>query len=71
MNKDETLQYVAQLQELRDRFDTDTYFLQLPIEHCRINFCNGIDRAVEAVMAVYSELVLAEIQNKKESDHGN
>lgn len=71
MNKDETLQFVQDLQELRNDIENCMYFSVLPVDHIRINFSEGIDRAVEAVMAVYCELVLVEIQNRKESDHGN
>ena len=65
MNKAAILKYVTELQKLRDRFDTDTYFSTLPIDHCRVNFHEGMDRAVEAVMAVYAEQVLDEIQDRK------
>lgn len=69
MNKNNMLCYVTQLQELRERFDNETYFLQRPIDHCRVNFGVAIDRALEAVMQVYSDLVLEEIQNRKEASH--
>lgn len=65
MNKAVILQYVTELQELRDRFDADTYFSTLQIDHCRVNFHEGMDRAVEAVMAVYAEIVLDEIIGRK------
>lgn len=65
MDKAIILQYVTELQELRDRFDADTYFNTLPIDHCRVNFHEGMDRAVEAVMAVYAEIVLDEIIGRK------
>lgn len=65
MNKAVILQYVTELQELRDRFDADTYFSMLPIDHCRVNFHEGMDRAVEAVMAVYAEIALDEILGRK------
>lgn len=65
MKKADALQFVTQLQELRDCFDDATYFSTLPIDHCRLNFHEGMDKAVEAVIAVYAELVLIEIQNRK------
>lgn len=64
MDKTVILQYVTELQELRDRFDNDTFPTTLPIEHCTENFHDGIDRAVEAVMAVYADIVLKEIQDR-------
>lgn len=69
MNKENVLQYVQELQELRDRIDNDTYFSTLPIDHLRINFSEGMDRAVEAVMGVYGEMVLDEIQRRKEASN--
>lgn len=65
MNKAVILQYVTELQELRDRFDTDTFPTILPIEHCNQNFHDGIDRAVEAVMAIYADIILDDIQTRK------
>ena len=58
MNKNKILQYVTELQELRDRFDSELFPTTLPIEHCRDNFQEGMDRAVEAVMAVYADIIL-------------
>lgn len=69
MNKEDVLQYVQELQELRDRIDNDTYFLTLPIDHLRINFSEGMCRAVEAVVGVYGEMVLDEIQRRKEASN--
>lgn len=66
MDKNEILQYVTELQELRERFTNYTFFSNLPIEHCEMNFEEGIDRAVEAVLSVYAEEVLAEIQLRNE-----
>lgn len=65
MNKVAILKYVTELQELRDCFDTDTYFSMLPIDHCRVNFHEGMNRAVEAALGIYAELVLNEIQDRK------
>ena len=64
MNKNKILQYVTELQELRDRFDSELSPTTLPIEHCLVNFNEGMDQAVEAVMAVYANTVLEEIQNR-------
>ena len=64
MNKNKILQYVTELQELRDRFDSKLFPTTLPVEYCLVNFHEGMDQAVEAVMAVYAELVLNEIQNR-------
>nr|DAM84472.1 MAG TPA: hypothetical protein [Caudoviricetes sp.] len=66
MDKNEILQYVTELQELRERFTNYTFFSNLPIEHYEMNFEEGIDRAVEAVLSVYTEEVLAEIQLRNE-----
>lgn len=65
MDKAAILQYVTELQELRDRIDADTYFSTLPIDHCRINFHEGMDRAVEAVMAIFADIILDEIISRK------
>ncbi|MFR8083084.1 MAG: hypothetical protein ACLU6Z_16120 [Odoribacter splanchnicus] len=64
MNKNKILQYVTELQELRDRFDSELFPATLPVEHCLVNFNEGMDQAVEAVMAVYANTVLEEIQNR-------
>ena len=62
MNKNKILQYVTELQELR--VDSELFPTTLPIEHCLVNFNEGMDQAVEAVMAVYANTVLEEIQNR-------
>ncbi len=65
MNKSKVLQYVTELQELRDRFDSELFPTTLPVEHCRDNFHEGMDRAVEAAMAIYANIILDEIQTQK------
>ena len=65
MNKNKVLQYVTELQELRDRFDSELFPSTLPVEHCLVNFHEGMDQAVEAVMAVYADIILEEIQRRK------
>lgn len=65
MNKNKILQYVTELQELRDRFDSELFPTTLPVEHCLVNFNEGMDQAVEAVMVVYSDIILEEIQSRK------
>lgn len=65
MDKNKILQFVAQLQELRDNVEDFMYFSTIPVEHLEINFNEGMDRAVEAVLFLYGEIVLDEIQRKK------
>ena len=50
MDKNKILQFVAQLQELRDNVEDFMYFSTIPVEHLEINFNEGMDRAVEAVL---------------------
>ena len=64
MDKNKILQFVAQLQELRDNVEDFMYFSTIPVEHLEINFNEGMDRAVEAVLFLYGEIVLDEIQRK-------
>lgn len=69
MDKNKILQFVAQLQELRDNVEDFMYFSTIPVEHLEINFNEGMDRAVEAVLfLLYGEIVLDEIQRKKVSN---
>ena len=68
MDKNKILQFVAQLQELRDNVEDFMYFSTIPVEHLEINFNEGMDRAVEAVLFLYGEIVLDEIQRKKVSN---
>ena len=68
MDKNKILQFVAQLQELRDNVEDFKYFSTIPVEHLEINFNEGMDRAVEAVLFLYGEIVLDEIQRKKVSN---
>lgn len=65
MNKDNILQYVTEFLELRDRFDSELFPTTLPVEHCLVNFHEGIDQTVKAVMAVYADIILEEIQGRK------
>ena len=46
MDKNKILQFVAQLQELRDNVEDFMYFSTIPVEHLEINFNEGMDRAV-------------------------
>ena len=55
MDKNKILQFVM-------------YFSTIPVEHLEINFNEGMDRAVEAVLFLYGEIVLDEIQRKKVSN---
>ena len=68
MDKNKILQFVAQLQELRDNVEDFMYFSTIPVEHLEINFNEGMDRAVEAVLFLSGEIVLDEIQRKKVSN---
>ena len=68
MDKNKILQFVAQLQELRDNVEDFMYFSTIPVEHLEINFNEGMDRAVEAVLFLCGEIVLDEIQRKKVSN---
>ena len=68
MDKNKILQFVAQLQELRDNVEDFMDFSTIPVEHLEINFNEGMDRAVEAVLFLYGEIVLDEIQRKKVSN---
>lgn len=68
MNKDENLQYVRKLQELRAGFldqVTPNDMNELMIEHCIENFENGINRALEAVCEVYCEIIGKEVRDGK------
>ena len=65
MDKNKILQFVAQLQELRDNVEDFMYFSTIPVEHLEINFNEGMDRAVEAVLFLYGEIVLDEIRTAK------
>lgn len=65
MNKNKILQYVTELQEFRNRFVSELFPATLPVEHCLVNFHEGMDQAVEAVMAVYADIILEEIQSRK------
>ena len=69
MDKNKILQFVAQLQELRDNVEDFMYFSTIPVEHLEINFNEGMDRAVEAVLFLYGEIVLDEIQRKTVSTY--
>ena len=42
MDKNKILQFVAQLQELRDNVEDFMYFSTIPVEHLEINFNEGI-----------------------------
>lgn len=64
MDKADFLAFVEELQMIREKFNNATYFSTLPIEHSYANFNEGMDTAVEAVMQVYSEIVLTEVQNQ-------
>ena len=68
MDKNKILQFVAQLQELRDNVEDFMYFSTIPVEHLEINFNEGMDRAVEAVLFLYGEIALDETQRKKVSN---
>lgn len=69
MNKAGILQHVTELQKLREKINGTMDCNALPIEHIQINFNEGLDRAVEAVLLLYAEIVLDEIQveNKREA----
>ena len=68
MDKNKILQFVAQLQELRDNVEDFMYFSTIPVEHLEINFNEGMDRAVDAVIVRHREIVIDEIQRKKVSN---
>ena len=67
MNKDRVLWYIRQLQLLRYGFinevDVDM------VEHHVINYEEGLEKAIEAVCGVYTEIVGKEVQERKEVKH--
>ena len=65
MNKNIILHYGTELQEFRNRFVSELFPATRPVEHCLVNFHEGMDQAVEAVMAVYADIILEEIQSRK------
>lgn len=69
MTKEDILKWVEELQERRDNIDNEIFFCTLPIDHHRINFSESMGKAVEYLLSVYSELVLNEIQRRKEVNH--
>ena len=68
MNKDRGLWYVRQLQLLRHGFINEIENIDA-IEHHVINFEDGMEKAMESVCGVYTELVGIEIQKRKEVKH--
>lgn len=64
MNKTDFLTLVKDLQVIREKFNNTTYFSSMPIEHSYTNFNEAMDTAIEAVIQVYSEIVLIEVQNQ-------
>lgn len=69
MDKDKLLNFVYLLQNLREDIDTLLYLSPLPIDHLRVNFNDGIDQSVEAILAAYGETVLNDIQRGKEANN--
>ena len=67
MNKDRVLWYIRQLQLLRYGFinevDVDM------VEHHVLNYEDGLEKAMEAVCGVYTEIVGKEVQERKEVKH--
>ena len=67
MNKDRILWYIRQLQLLRYGFinevDVDM------VEHHVINYEDGLEKAMEAVCGVYTEIIGKEVQERKEVKH--
>ena len=67
MNKDRVLWYIRQLQLLRYGFinevDVDM------VEHHVINYEDGLEKAMEDVCGVYTEIVGKEVQERKEVKH--
>ena len=67
MNKDRILWYIRQLQLLRYGFinevDVDM------VEHHVLNYEDGLEKAMEAVCGVYTEIVGKEVQERKEVRH--
>lgn len=67
MNKEKVLWYIRQLQLLRHGF---VYEVDVnAVEHHVINFEEGIEKAMEAVCGVYTEIVGNEVQQRKEVNH--
>ena len=62
MNKESILNLVTELQQLRCKFNDQTQHPSIEIEHCRINFNESFDDAIESVCEVYSEIVLDEVE---------
>ena len=67
MNKDRILWYIRQLQLLRYGFinevDVDM------VEHHVLNYEDGLEKAMEAVCGVYTEIIGKEVQERKEVKH--
>ena len=67
MNKDRVLWYIRQLQLLRYGFineiDVDM------VEHHVLNYEDGLEKAMEAVCGVYTEIIGKEVQERKEVKH--
>ena len=67
MNKDRILWYIRQLQLLRYGFinevDVDM------VEHHVLNYEDGLEKAMEAVCGVYTEIIGKEVQERKEVRH--
>lgn len=69
MNKNKLLDFVYQLQNLRDDVDAIFYTSPLPIDDLRADFNSGIEQSVKAILATYGETVLNDIQRGKEASH--
>lgn len=69
MDKDKLLNFVYLLQNLREDIDTILYTSPLPIDHLRVNFNDGFDRSLEAILAAYGEAVLDDIQREKKANN--
>ena len=68
MCNEKVLWYVRQLQLLRHGFINEIENIDA-IEHHVINFEDGMEKAMEAVCGVYTELVGIEVQKGKEVKH--
>lgn len=59
------LGYVAELQELRVRFEREFDSSLLPVDHCRVNFGEGIEVVVSSVLEIYAAQVLNDVEKRQ------
>lgn len=67
MNKEKVLWYIRQLQFLQHGFISEVDVNA--VEHHVVNFEEGIEKAMEAVCGVYTEIVGNEVQQRMEVKH--